>query len=216
MAPAPRRRNVRLDSQAEDQLRAEGYALVAGVDEVGRGPLAGPVVAAAVILPAAWDDPGVDDSKRLSAAMRQRLAPHIKATALAWSLGLVEPREIDRLNIHQSSLLAMRRAVEALGRRPDFLLVDGRFVLEMDLAQRAVVGGDASCPSVAAASILAKVHRDGLMDRWHQQWPAYNFAANKGYPTAEHRTALREHGPCPIHRKSFAPVAQLELELGLD
>ncbi|MBI4798196.1 MAG: ribonuclease HII [Desulfarculus sp.] len=194
-------------------MRAQGHALVAGVDEVGRGPLAGPVVAAAVILPAGWDDPGVDDSKRLPAATRLRLAAQIRATALFWGLGLVEPAEIDRLNIHQASLLAMGRAVEALGRRPDYLLVDGRFMLDMAIAQRAVVGGDGAIASVAAASILAKVHRDGLMEGWHQEWPAYNFAANKGYGTAEHRQALKAHGPCPLHRKSFAPVAQLELGL---
>ncbi|MFH1033888.1 MAG: ribonuclease HII [Pseudomonadota bacterium] len=194
-------------------MRAWGYALVAGVDEVGRGPLAGPVVAGAVILPAGWDDPGVDDSKRLTAARRERLSEVVKATALAWSLGLVEPAEIDRLNIHQASLLAMTRAVAALARRPDYLLVDGRFTLALDMAQRAVVGGDGAIASVAAASILAKVHRDGLMQGWHQRWPAYNFAANKGYGTAEHCQALKEHGPCPLHRRSFAPVAQLELGL---
>ena len=214
MAPRSARRGRGLDGQAEAQLRAQGYALVAGVDEVGRGPLAGPVVAAAVILPADWDDPGVDDSKRLASAARQRLAPRIQATALAWGLGLVEPAEIDRLNIHQASLLAMERAVRAMGRQPDFILVDGRFGLKMALAQRAVVGGDGSVVCIAAASILAKVHRDGLMEGWHQEWPAYNFAANKGYGTAEHRLALQVHGPCPLHRKSFAPVAQLELGLG--
>jgi ribonuclease HII len=213
VAAGTRARQRGLDSQAEDDLRAQGYALVAGVDEVGRGPLAGPVVAAAVILPMGWDDPGVDDSKRLTAVVRQRLAAQIQVTALAWGLGLVPPQEIDRINIHQASLLAMGRAVLALARRPDFLLVDGRFVLAMDISQRAVVGGDGAIASVAAASILAKVHRDGLMRAWHQEWPAYNFAANKGYGTAEHCQALRAHGPCPIHRRSFAPVAQLELGL---
>ena len=214
MAPRPARRLRGLDGQAEADLRAQGYALVAGVDEVGRGPLAGPVVAAAVILPAGWDDPGVDDSKRLSASVRQRLAGQIRATALAWGLGLVEPGEIDRLNIHQASLLAMRRAVADLGRQPDFLLVDGRFPTGLSLPQRAVVGGDGAVVCIAAASILAKVHRDRLMAGWHQEWPAYNFAANKGYGTAEHRLALQVHGPCPLHRKSFMPVAQLELLLG--
>jgi ribonuclease HII len=118
------------------------------------------------------------------------------------------------LNIHQASLLAMARAVKALERRPDYLLVDGRFTLDMAIAQQAVVGGDGSIASVAAASILAKVHRDDLMEGWHRQWPAYNFAANKGYGTAEHRQALEIHGPCPLHRKSFAPVAQMQLGLG--
>ena len=197
----------------EADLRAQGHAWVAGVDEVGRGPLAGPVVAAAVMLPAGWADPGVDDSKRLTASRRRALAIDIAATAASWALGLVEAAEVDRLNIHHASLLAMRRAVEALAWRPDFLLVDGRFALEMDIAQRAVVGGDATCPSVAAASILAKVHRDGVMAAWHREYPAYNFAANKGYATLEHRQALARRGPCPLHRRSFAPVAQLELGL---
>ncbi len=213
MASGPRRGRGGLDGQAEETLRAQGHALVAGVDEVGRGPLAGPVVAAAVILPAGWDDPGVDDSKRLTAPQRQRLATQIRATALAWGLGQVEPAEIDRLNIHQASLLAMVRAVRALAHPPDFLLVDGRFTLSLGMAQRAVVGGDGALVCIAAASILAKVHRDGLMEGWHQEWPAYNFASNKGYGTAEHRQALKEHGPCPLHRRSFAPVAQLELGL---
>ncbi|CAO0820918.1 ribonuclease HII [Desulfarculales bacterium] len=215
MASSPRRGRGGLTSQTEDNLRVQGYALVAGVDEVGRGPLAGPVVAAAVILPVGWDNPGVDDSKRLTAPVRESLAAQVRATALTWGLGLVEPSEIDYLNIHRASLLAMARAVEALTRLPDFLLVDGRFTLGMELPQRAVVGGDGAIASIAAASILAKVHRDGLMLGWHQRWPVYNFAANKGYGTAEHLLALREHGPCPLHRMSFAPMVQQELGLAL-
>jgi ribonuclease HII len=195
----------------EEHLRREGYTLVAGVDEVGRGPLAGPVVAAAVILPLQWDDPGVADSKSLGAARREELAQVIRATALAWGLGRCEAEEVDRLNIHRASLLAMRRAVEALAVAPQYLLVDGRFTLELELPQRAVVGGDAQVRCISAASILAKVERDRLMCQYHQRYPAYNFAANKGYATREHREALRRFGPCPIHRRSYRPVAQMEL-----
>jgi ribonuclease HII len=197
----------------EDRLRGQGFALVAGVDEVGRGPLAGPVVAAAVILTSGWPDPGLDDSKRLSPQRREDLALILREQALAWGLGQVEAVEIDRINIHQASLLAMRRAVAALGRQPDYLLVDGRFTLDMSLPQQAVVGGDGRCLCVAAASILAKVHRDRIMTELHQGWPQYNFLANKGYPTLEHRQALQRHGACPAHRRSYAPVAQLELGL---
>jgi ribonuclease HII len=121
---------------------------------------------------------------------------------------------VDGLNIHHASLLAMRRAVEALRPAADYLLVDGRFGLDLPLAQRALVKGDAICRSVAAASILAKVHRDRLMERWDREWPAYGFADHKGYPTARHQRALKTHGPCPLHRRSYAPVAQLELGLG--
>jgi ribonuclease HII len=200
----------------ERGLREQGFALVAGVDEAGRGPLAGPVVAAAVILPVDWPHPGIDDSKRLRAARREGLARLLAEEALAWGVGLAEAEEVDRLNIHHASLTAMRRAVEALGTRPDHLLIDGRFTLVMDLPQRAVVGGDASCLAVAAASILAKVHRDGIMRAWHRHYPQYNFAANKGYGTAEHRQALTRHGPCPLHRRSYMPVAQAVLEFGHD
>ncbi|BEQ14336.1 ribonuclease HII [Desulfoferula mesophila] len=199
----------------ERQLSRSGYSLVAGVDEVGRGPLAGPVVAAAVILPPRWSVQGVNDSKRLDHQRRRTLAQAIKQEAVAWAVAGVAPQEIDRINIHQASLLAMRRAVDALAPSPDYLLVDGRFVLDMDLPQEAVVGGDASCTAVAAASILAKEERDALMRAMHQIWPQYNFAANKGYGTAEHRRALTECGPCPLHRRSYAPVAQLQLDLGL-
>lgn len=212
-ASAPRRCRPALEGRWEEDLRARGFGRVAGVDEVGRGPLAGPVVAAAVILPPAWLDPGVDDSKRLAPGRRQELAQAIRATALAWALGVVDAQEIDRVNIHRASLLAMERAVERLDPAPDYLLVDGRFTLPLELAQEALVGGDGLCRSVAAASILAKVHRDGLMDGWHQDYPVYNFASNKGYPTGEHRRALLEHGPCPLHRRTFGTVAQLELAL---
>jgi len=195
-------------------LWRRGCRLLAGADEAGRGPLAGPVVAAAVMLRADWPDPGVDDSKRLSAARREFLAERIKADAAGWAVAVVEADEIDRLNIHNASLLAMSRAVEQLRPRPDFLLVDGRSVTPLDLPQKAVVGGDASCRCIAAASILAKVWRDGLMARLHERWPQYNFAANKGYPTPQHKAALARFGPCPIHRRSYADVAQMPLAWG--
>ncbi len=201
-------------SKLENELWEQGHQLVAGVDEVGRGPLAGPVVAAAVVLASDWQDPGVADSKKLSPAKRLELDGAIRATARAWALGLCEPEEIDRINIHQASLLAMRRAVEGLGLKPHFLLVDGRFTVDLDLPQQAVVGGDASLRSVAAASIVAKVWRDQAMERWHESYPAYNFASNKGYATAEHRRALIQFGPCPIHRRSYRPVAQRALDFG--
>ena len=199
----------------ERSLARSGHRLVAGVDEVGRGPLAGPVVAAAVILPDPWPVAGVNDSKKLDPAKRRVLAAAIKRKAVAWAVAGVTPQEIDRINIHRASLLAMRRAVDALAPSPDYLLVDGRFVLQGGPPQEAVVHGDAKCLSISAASILAKVERDALMQAWHWIWPQYNFAAHKGYPTKEHQEALRVHGPCPLHRRSYAPVAQRCLDLGL-
>lgn len=199
-------------SKLENQLWAQGHVLVAGVDEVGRGPLAGPVVAAAVVISKEWQNPGVADSKALSPAKRLKLDAVIRETVRAYALGICEPEEIDRINIHQASLLAMCRAVEKLGLRPHYLLVDGRFTLDMEIPQQAVVGGDASLCCVSAASILAKVWRDQAMERWHQKYPAYNFASNKGYATLEHREALAKFGPCPIHRRSYRPVAQRSLD----
>ncbi|MCB2186069.1 MAG: ribonuclease HII [Deltaproteobacteria bacterium] len=201
-APAPPK------TWREEEFFRRGLVLVAGVDEVGRGPLAGPVVAAAVILEPGWPDPGVADSKTLSAPRREKLDAQIRATARAWAVGEASPAEIDRLNILRASLLAMVRAVEALGVEPEFLLIDGNHSLPLELPQEAVVKGDSLCRSVAAASIVAKVRRDRMMREFHQRYPAYNFAANKGYGTAEHQRALAEHGPCPLHRQSFAPVAQ--------
>jgi ribonuclease HII len=201
-------------SKLEQELWENGHKLVAGVDEVGRGPLAGPVVAAAVVLSSDWQDPGVADSKALSHAKRVELDQAIRASARALALGMCEPEEIDRINIHQASLLAMRRAVEDLGLKPHFLLVDGRFTLDLDMPQQAVVGGDASLRCVSAASIVAKVWRDQAMERWHETYPVYNFASNKGYGTAEHRQALAKFGPCPLHRRSYRPVAQRVLDFG--
>jgi ribonuclease HII len=181
--------------------------LIAGVDEVGRGPLAGPVVAAAVILDPARPIAGLADSKKLSPARRERLALDIRANALAWALGRAEVAEIDRLNIFQASLLAMRRAVEALPMTPDRVLVDGKHCPPLACPCTAIVKGDATVPAISAASILAKVTRDAELRELHDRYPRYDFARHKGYPTAVHREALRRYGPCPEHRRSFAPVA---------
>ena len=181
--------------------------LIAGVDEVGRGPLAGPVVAAAVILDPARPITGLADSKKLSPARRERLALDIRASALAWALGRAEVAEIDRLNIFQASLLAMRRAVEALPMTPDRVLVDGKHCPLLTCPCTAIVKGDATVPAISAASILAKVTRDAELRELHDRYPRYDFARHKGYPTAIHREALRRYGPCPEHRRSFAPVA---------
>ncbi len=181
--------------------------LIAGVDEVGRGPLAGPVVAAAVILDPAHPIVGLADSKQLSPARRERLALEIRANALAWALGRAEVAEIDRLNIFQASLLAMRRAVEALSVTPDQVLADGKHCPPLACPCQAIVKGDASVPAISAASILAKVARDAELRVLHERYPHYDFARHKGYPTAAHREALRRFGPCPEHRRSFAPVA---------
>lgn len=183
--------------------------LIAGVDEAGRGPLAGPVFAAAVILDPARPIMGLADSKKLSAARREQLASDIRVRALAWALGRAEVEDIDRLNILQASLLAMQRAVAALPFIPDQVLVDGNRCPTLPCPCRAIVRGDATVPAIGAASILAKVARDAELCLLHDRYPAYNFARHKGYPTAAHRDALRRHGPCPAHRRSFAPVAAL-------
>ena len=181
--------------------------LIAGVDEVGRGPLAGPVIAAAVILNPARPIAGLADSKKLSPARRERLTLDIRANALAWALGRAEVAEIDQLNIFQAALLAMRRAVEALPMTPDRVLVDGKHCPPLACPCTAIVKGDATVPAISAASILAKVTRDAELRELHDRYPRYDFARHKGYPTAIHREALRRYGPCPEHRRSFAPVA---------
>lgn len=195
---------------------AKGGAVVIGVDEAGRGPLAGPVVAAACVL--GPDAPeGLDDSKKLSARRRALLEPQIQASC-HWALGVVEADEIDRINIFAATMLAMTRAVAelvaALGAEPDMVLIDGNMtpqgrVLDWRWSARAIVGGDALEPCISAASILAKEHRDRVMREHAARWPHYGWDRNMGYGTAEHLSALREHGPTPLHRRSFAPVAQL-------
>jgi ribonuclease HII len=190
---------------------------IGGVDEAGRGPLAGPVVAAVVILRRRQRIEGVTDSKLLDAETRERLALVIRREALAFGLGWADPAEIDALNILQATFLAMRRAVLALPEAPDRLLVDGNRLpclhgLAPSLRARAIVGGDATEMSIGAASILAKTARDAYMYRADSIYPAYGFAAHKGYATPLHRSRLAAHGPCPLHRRSFAPVAECALE----
>jgi len=184
----------------------DGHHRIAGLDEVGRGALFGPVLAAAVILDPADRIRGLRDSKRLSPKRREQLATEIRRRALAWSVASVDAAEIDRINILQASRLAMNKAVLTLTPPPDLLLVDA---LRLDLAipQVAIIRGDSISISIAAASILAKVARDALMREWDGKFPQYRLASNKGYPTAEHRAVLREFGPSPLHRRSYAPVA---------
>ncbi len=182
--------------------------LVAGVDEAGRGPLAGPVVAAAVILDERQPIAGLADSKKLTALRRERLFDEIRAKALCCSIAQASVEEIDRLNILQATLLAMRRAVQGLRLKPALVQVDGNRLPVLDIPAEAIVKGDALVPAISAASILAKVHRDRWCAEVHAQYPQYGFDAHKGYGTAAHLQALRAHGASPLHRRSFAPVAQ--------
>jgi ribonuclease HII len=193
------------------RLAREGATLVAGVDEVGVGPLAGPVVAAAVILGPRVALPGLDDSKQLPRAVRERLDAAIRDQALAIGVGEVWPPELDRLNVYRAALEAMRRAVLALATPPDHVLVDARTIPDIAAPQTAIVGGDARDGSIAAASIVAKVHRDAIMCRLEGDHPGYGFARHMGYATREHLRALRRLGPSPLHRRSFAPCSQLSL-----
>jgi ribonuclease HII len=200
---------------------ARGFTMIAGVDEVGRGPLAGPVVAAAVVLPRDFAHAGIKDSKLLSPKQREKLAPLIRDNAECWGLGVVEVDEIDRINILQASLLAIVKALDGLARKPDYLLIDGNQAIPAKLLhesrwptssppyQETIVRGDQLCLSIAAASIVAKVARDEMMVEFDKRFPEYGFAAHKGYGSAAHLEALRRHGPSPIHRKSFAPVRDL-------
>ena len=183
-----------------------GLEYVAGVDEVGRGPLAGPVVACAVILPKGAIIEGVCDSKALSPKRREELAETIKRKALSWALGVIEPQEIDKINILRASLKAMGIAVKGLRPQPHALLIDGNQPIETGLPQRAIPRGDSLSHTISCASIIAKVHRDALMVHYHALYPVYNFLKNKGYPTKDHREAILRHGPCPIHRRSFKGV----------
>lgn len=185
--------------------------LIAGVDEAGRGPLAGPVVAAAVILDPDRPVRGLRDSKLLSAARREALAIEIRAHALCWAVAHADVAEIDALNILQATLVAMRRAVEALAPAPTEALIDGNQVPRLSCPARAIVKGDRDVAAISAASILAKTARDALLAELHIQYPLYGFAQNKGYGTPEHLAALARHGPCPAHRRSFAPVSQMHL-----
>lgn len=185
---------------------------LAGVDEAGRGPIAGPVAAACVVLPPRHSMTGIADSKRLTPAQRERLFRQIQQEAIAWAIGVASPREIERLNILQASLLAMRRAVLNLPLVPQRVLVDGKFCIpRLSLPQQAVVGGDAAEECIAAASILAKVARDRIMRELDRLYPHYGFEQHKGYPTPMHLERLMQFGACPAHRRTYTPVAQLSL-----
>ena len=185
------------------------YKLIAGVDEAGRGPLVGSVVAAAVVLDDLQPISGLNDSKKLTAKKREMLAEQIKLHAKAWSIASVEPQIIDEINILQASLLAMKMAVEGLPVKPDFALIDGNKLPDLGCKAEAIVKGDGRVKSIAAASILAKVERDKQMLDLHKLYPEYEFDRHKGYPTKVHMALLKEHGPCPEHRKTFGPVRRL-------
>ena len=189
--------------EIERKLHAEGIGLICGVDEAGRGPLAGPVCAAAVILPPETELPGLNDSKKLSEKRREQLFPEIQRIALAWSVAFASVEEIEERNILGATMLAMNRAIDGLSLTPDLALIDGNRNKEIEVPSRCVVHGDARCASIAAASILAKVSRDHLMLELAREYPQYGFEKHKGYGTRAHYAALREYGPCPAHRPSF-------------
>ncbi len=195
----------------EEDARRRGARRIAGVDEVGRGPLFGPVVAAAVILAPGFQLDGLNDSKKLSEKKRLAFDQEIRAHAVSWSVAAVDAATIDRINIRQASLEAMRRAVQQLALSPDFLLIDGRDTIDWECPQQAVIRGDATSFSIAAASVLAKVHRDRLLVELDREFPGYGLAQHKGYPCPAHKAALERLGPTPLHRKSFQPVAQASL-----
>jgi ribonuclease HII len=208
-----RRRGRRAEGQRlrwmlefERELWGRNVVLVAGIDEAGMSPLAGPVAAAAVVLEPEWRAPGLNDSKQVAPERRRELATLIKREARAWAVAFVEPDEIDQLNIYWAGIAAMRRAVEALNVTPEHLLIDARKLRDVPIAQTRIVKGDERSLSIAAASILAKTARDARMCEYEHQYPGYGFERHKGYPVREHVAALRQHGACPIHRRSFAPV----------
>jgi ribonuclease HII len=195
----------------ERALWAEGVTRIAGVDEVGVGPLAGPLVAAAVILPPECEVRGIDDSKKLPAARREALRVEIEACAIGVGVGVVEVADVDRLNTYWAAIEAMRRALAALAPAPQRVLIDARRIPGLTVPQLALVKGDARSYSIAAASIVAKVYRDAIMTALEERYPGYGFARHMGYGTAEHLAALARLGPCPAHRRSFQPVAQARL-----
>jgi len=201
--------------RAEQPYRDRGFRLLAGVDEAGVGPLAGPVVAAAVIMRPDSYIKGVWDSKVIPAEERDELALRIRAEAVSLAIGLARPREIDRINILQATLISMRRAVVRLDPAPEFVLVDARTIPRLDMPQEGHVKGDATFYHIACASILAKTWRDAIMDKLDRRFPGYGFSHNRGYPTPDHREAIRALGPCGVHRRSFRwlPVEQYELDL---
>ena len=202
-------RNLFLEN-LENMLTEKGYDAICGVDEVGRGPLAGPVVAAAVILPNEIEIEGLTDSKKMSPAKRDIIFDEIARLGLVCAVGILDNEDIDKMNILQASLMAMRKAVCDLEETPDVILVDGNYnIPKISLPQYAVVGGDLHCKAISAASVIAKVTRDRIMDRYETRYPAFSFSKHKGYPTADHISELKEFGPTEIHRKTFKPVAEL-------
>ena len=205
------KRGVTPTYREEESLLRQGYSLVAGLDEAGRGPLAGPVLAGVAVLPPNPTGPWVGlvrDSKQMTPAQREAVLPQIREAALALEVGIGHPHEIDEMGIVGATRLAMRRALDSLALLPQFLLLDALTLPQVPVAQKAIVRGDASCLSIAAASIVAKVTRDGLMRDADRAYPGYGFAQHKGYGTREHLSCLRKLGPCPIHRRSFRPVSQ--------
>lgn len=196
----------------ENAARRAGALHIAGLDEVGRGPMFGPVVAAAVILPKGSRLQGLTDSKKLTEKMRNEFDVEIRASAIAWAVAAIDVETIDRINIRRASLLAMRTAVEMLALTPDYLLIDGLDTIDWPCQQQAVVQGDGTSKSIAAASVLAKVHRDRMLVELDAVYPGYGLARHKGYCSAEHLAALERLGPTPLHRKSYRPVAQTALQ----
>jgi ribonuclease HII len=196
----------------ENAARRAGALRIAGLDEVGRGPMFGPVVAAAVIFPKGCRLPGLTDSKQLSEKMRNEFDGEIRSSAIAWAVAAIDVEIIDRINIRRASLLAMRTAVEKLALTPDYLLIDGLDTIDWPCPQQAVVQGDGTSMSIAAASVLAKVYRDRMLVELDAVYPGYGLARHKGYCSAEHLEALKRLGPTPLHRKSFGPVAQTALQ----
>jgi len=189
--------------QFELRARRRGFDAIAGVDEAGRGPLAGPVVAAAVILPSGYTNGEIRDSKKLTPRKRESLYTTIRNDAISVGLGIIEASAIDRINILQATLSAMKMAVSNLSPQADYILIDGTHAIDLPITQETIIRGDSLSVSVAAASIIAKVSRDHIMDRYHVLYPQYNFLKNKGYGTEEHREAIKEYGRCKIHRRSF-------------
>lgn len=193
----------------ENHAKENGYKWTAGIDEAGRGPLAGPVVSASVILPDGFQDPCVIDSKKITPAGRERLYQKILDQALYVAVGVAYSDEIDRINILRASLNSMKRSCESLGRIPDYLLIDGKFGVDLDIDQISLVKGESRSISIAAASIVAKVTRDRMMARYHEQYPVYGFDRHKGYPTRAHKESILMNGPSPIHRKTFKGVREV-------
>ncbi len=200
----------------EKRARDLGYTMIAGVDEAGRGPLAGPVVAVCCSLGKNLRIEGIDDSKKLTPKKREEIYQILSSHSdVHYSVGVVDAREIDRINIYQATINAMLAAIDGMSKNPDYVIVDGMNLPHPNIVTEKVIKGDTLSLSVGAASIMAKVIRDGIMRKFHEKWPCYNFIRHKGYPTEEHIRMLKEHGPCEIHRASFEPVKTLKKELNL-